>query len=46
MSNITHEIVEKNTGLLVVFIVIAISFATLVEIYPLILIKIHQSKAV
>ena len=35
MSNITHEIVEKNTGLLVVFIVIAISFATLVEIYPL-----------
>lgn len=36
MSNITHEIVEKNTGLLVIFIVIAISFATLVEIVPLI----------
>lgn len=36
MSNITHEIVEKNTGLLVVFIVIALSFATLVEIVPLI----------
>lgn len=35
MSNFSHEIVEKNTGLLVTFIVIAISFATLVEIYPL-----------
>lgn len=35
MSNISHELVEKNTGLLVTFIVIAISFATLVEIYPL-----------
>ena len=36
MSNITHELVEKNTGLLVIFIVIAVSFATLVEIVPLI----------
>lgn len=36
MSKITHELVEKNTGLLVIFIVIAISFATLVEIVPLI----------
>lgn len=36
MSNISHELIEKNTGLLVTFIVIAISFATLVEIYPLI----------
>lgn len=35
MSNISHELIEKNTGLLVTFIVIAISFATLVEIYPL-----------
>ena len=36
MSNFSHELIEKNTGLLVTFIVIAISFATLVEIYPLI----------
>lgn len=36
MSNITHEIIERNTGILVIFIVIAISFATLVEIVPLI----------
>ena len=36
MSNITHELVEKNTGLLVIIIVIAVSFATLVEIVPLI----------
>lgn len=36
MSNATHELIEKNTGLLVTFIVIAVSFATLVEIYPLI----------
>lgn len=35
MANLSHEIVEKNTGLLVIFIVIAISFATLVEIVPL-----------
>lgn len=35
MSNFSHELIEKNTGLLVTFIVIAISFATLVEIYPL-----------
>ena len=36
MSGTPHEIIEKNTGLLVIFIVIAISFATLVEIVPLI----------
>ncbi|MDO4427776.1 MAG: cytochrome-c oxidase, cbb3-type subunit II [Moraxella sp.] len=36
MSKLTHEVIEKNTGLLVTFVVIAISFATLVEIYPLI----------
>lgn len=36
MSQFSHEIIEKNTGLLVTFIVIAISFATLVEIVPLI----------
>lgn len=30
-----HEIVEKNVGLLMVLIVVAISFATLVEIVPL-----------
>lgn len=36
MAGTAHEIIEKNTGLLVIFIVIAISFATLVEIVPLI----------
>ena len=36
MAGTPHEIIEKNTGLLVIFIVIAISFATLVEIVPLI----------
>ncbi len=36
MSKLSHEIVEKNTGLLVTLVVVAISFATLVEIYPLI----------
>lgn len=36
MAGTPHEIIEKNTGLLVTFIVIAISFATLVEIVPLI----------
>lgn len=36
MAGSPHEIIEKNTGLLVIFIVIAISFATLVEIVPLI----------
>lgn len=33
---LNHEVVEKNTGILVILIVIAISFATLVEIVPLI----------
>lgn len=36
MAGTAHEIVEKNLGILSVFIVIAISFATLVEIVPLI----------
>ena len=36
MAGSPHEIIEKNAGLLVIFIVIAISFATLVEIVPLI----------
>ena len=36
MAGTPHEIIEKNTGLLVIGIVIAISFATLVEIEPLI----------
>jgi cytochrome c oxidase cbb3-type subunit II len=31
----SHEIIEKNTGLLMIFIVIAISFAGLVQIVPL-----------
>ena len=31
----THELVEKNVGLLMVMICVAISFATLVEIVPL-----------
>ena len=31
----THEVVEKNIGLMMVFIIIAISFAGLVEIVPL-----------
>ena len=35
MASNAHEIVEKNTGLLVIFILVAISFATLVEIVPL-----------
>ena len=30
-----HEIVEKNVGLLVVFILVAISFGAMVEITPL-----------
>ena len=35
MAGTAHEVVEKNTGLLMVLIVVAISFATLVEIVPL-----------
>lgn len=35
-ARLNHEVVEKNTGLLVILIVISISFATLVEIVPLI----------
>ena len=34
MASSKHELVEKNVGLLSVFIVVAISFATLVEIVP------------
>lgn len=33
---LNHEIIEKNTGLLLILIVISISFATLIEIVPLI----------
>lgn len=35
MANTKHEIVEKNLGFLTIGILIAISFATLVEIVPL-----------
>ena len=31
-----HDIVEKNVGLMILFIIIAISFGALVEIMPLI----------
>ncbi len=34
-----HEVVEKNVGLMIVFIIIAISFGTLVELVPLMFIK-------
>lgn len=33
---INHEIIEKNTGLMLILIVISISFATLIELVPLI----------
>ncbi|ODQ00780.1 MULTISPECIES: cytochrome-c oxidase, cbb3-type subunit II [Salinivibrio] len=36
MSANRHEIVEKNTGLLAILIIVAISFGALVEITPLI----------
>lgn len=36
---VNHEIIEKNTGLLLLLIVVSISFATLVEIVPLIFSK-------
>lgn len=39
MAGTAHEVVEKNTGLLMIFIVVAISFATLVEIVPLLFLK-------
>lgn len=39
MANMNHELIEKNTGLLLIIIVVAISFATLVEIVPLIFSK-------
>jgi cytochrome c oxidase cbb3-type subunit 2 len=35
MAGKSHEIVEKNLGLLIVLICVSISFATLVEIVPL-----------
>lgn len=35
MAGTPHEVVEKNTGFLMILIVVAISFATLVEIVPL-----------
>ncbi len=39
MAKMNHEIIEKNTGLLLILVVVAISFATLVEIVPLIFSK-------
>lgn len=36
---LNHEIIEKNTGLLLLLIVVSISFATLVEIVPLVFTK-------
>ena len=36
---LNHEIIEKNTGLMLILIVISISFATLIEIVPLIFTK-------
>lgn len=33
---VNHEVIEKNTGLLLILIVVSISFATLIEIVPLI----------
>lgn len=35
-ANLNHEVIEKNTGILLILIVVAISFATMVEIVPLI----------
>jgi len=35
----THEIVEKNIGLMIIFIIVAISFGGLVEIVPLFFLK-------
>ena len=35
MSTTKHEIVEKNIGLMIVLVVVAISFGTLTEIVPL-----------
>ena len=34
MASSKHELVEKNVGLLALFTVVAISFATLVELVP------------
>lgn len=36
IPRLNHEVIEKNTGLLLILIVVAISFATMVEIVPLI----------
>ena len=30
-----HDVVEKNIGLMIIFIIVAISFGALVEIVPL-----------
>ena len=37
-----HEVVEKNTGLMIALIVAAISFGTLVELVPLMFSKVTQ----
>ncbi|HAN27453.1 MAG TPA: cytochrome-c oxidase, cbb3-type subunit II, partial [Haliea salexigens] len=34
-----HEVVEKNVGLMMILIIVAISFGTLVELVPLMFIK-------
>lgn len=39
IPRLNHEVIEKNTGLLLILIVVAISFATMVEIVPLIFIE-------
>ena len=32
-----HETVEKNVGLMIILVIVAISFGTLVELVPLVL---------
>ena len=39
MGQSKHEAVEKNVPLLVVLVIVAISFGTLVELVPLVLSK-------
>ncbi len=34
-----HDVVEKNVGLMIVLIIVALSFGTLVELVPLMFIK-------
>jgi len=37
-----HEVVEKNTGLMIALVIVAISFGTLVELVPLIFSRVTQ----